>query len=104
MNYSKAIRITRSLADLSQNQLAVLADIDRSYLSMIESGRRVPSEAIVKRIAAALDVPDSLLDLLAKESGIKGLRAEQINQFGIELAKLLFEAKRFDESDQTVRP
>jgi transcriptional regulator with XRE-family HTH domain len=51
------IRALRRERGLSQETLAELADIDRSYMSSIERGKRNVSVLNVARIAAALDVP-----------------------------------------------
>ncbi|ARU61279.1 hypothetical protein CBW65_09945 [Tumebacillus avium] len=41
---------------LSQSQLATLVEVDRSYITRIENGRR-PSVEIAQRIAVVLDFP-----------------------------------------------
>ena len=50
---------------LSQEKLANMAEIDRTYLPEIEQGKRNISLAIAKRIANALNV--KLTDLLGGE-------------------------------------
>ena len=51
------IRALRRERGLSQEALAELAHIDRSYMSSVERGLRNVSVLNVARIAAALDVP-----------------------------------------------
>jgi transcriptional regulator with XRE-family HTH domain len=51
------IRALRRERGLSQEALAALAHIDRSYMSSVERGLRNVSVLNVARIAAALDVP-----------------------------------------------
>jgi transcriptional regulator with XRE-family HTH domain len=51
------IRALRHERGLSQEALAELAHIDRSYMSGVERGLRNVSVLNVARIAAALDVP-----------------------------------------------
>lgn len=41
---------------ITKSELAAEAEVSLSYLSEIESGYKVPSEAIVRRLAAALYV------------------------------------------------
>lgn len=53
---SKAIRMRRLEADLTQEQLAELCDMDQTYLSQIERGRRQPSLKVLRKIAKALKV------------------------------------------------
>jgi transcriptional regulator with XRE-family HTH domain len=61
-NLGVTIRRLRRQRGLSQEALADLAQIDRSYMSSIERGRRNLSVLNVARIASALRVP--LCDLL----------------------------------------
>ena len=97
MNYSKAIRVARSLADISQGQLADRADIDRSYLSLIESGKRMPSVETIEKIAQALKIPFHLLSLLgSEEADIKKASHEQIASLSVALTKLLLEVSGDD--------
>jgi transcriptional regulator with XRE-family HTH domain len=49
------IRIMRVTRRISQQELADMAKVQRSYLSQIESNKRNPSVAILARIAKALD-------------------------------------------------
>ena len=62
----KALRRERGL---SQEALAELADIDRSYMSCVERGLRNVSVLNVARIAAALDVP--VRDLLGPREVVR---------------------------------
>jgi len=92
MNYAKAIRVARSLADISQGQLADRADIDRSYLSLIESGKRIPSIETIEKISAALKLPFHLLTLLgSEETDVKNASHAQITSLSEALAKLLLQ-------------
>ena len=68
MNYGKAIRTARSIADRSQEDVAKAASINRSYLSAIESGKRIPSIRILENVTKALNIPMHLLQLLGMES------------------------------------
>jgi len=56
-NLGVTIRLLRQQRGLSQEALASLAAIDRSYMSGIERGRRNLSVLNMARIAAALRVP-----------------------------------------------
>ncbi len=49
------VRIKRVLKGLSQEDLAKLANVDRSYISQIESGKKTPSISVLERIAGALN-------------------------------------------------
>ena len=63
------IRALRRERALSQESLAALAHIDRSYMSAIERGLRNVSVLNVARIAAALDVP--VRDLLGPREVVR---------------------------------
>lgn len=63
------IRSLRRERGLSQEALAALAHIDRSYMSSIERGLRNMSVLNVARIAAALDVP--VRDLLGPREVVR---------------------------------
>jgi transcriptional regulator with XRE-family HTH domain len=97
MNYGKAIRTARSIADRSQADVAKAASINRSYLSSIESGRRLPSITTLENITKALNIPMHLLRLLGLERGdVAPSQEEQIKSLGVELTKLLLQ-ERTDE-------
>lgn len=55
------VRKLRLAADLTQEQLAAEAGMERSYLSDLERGTRNPSVAALGRIAEALQVEPHLL-------------------------------------------
>jgi transcriptional regulator with XRE-family HTH domain len=98
MNYSKAIRVARSLADLSQGDLADRAGIDRSYLSLIESGKRNASVETIEKIADALKLPFHLMALLGSEQrDIQRANARQIEDLSLALTKLILQAPKNDD-------
>jgi transcriptional regulator with XRE-family HTH domain len=57
----KSVRFFRQRKGLSQEKLAELAGIDRTYVSPIELGKQNPSFEIIYRIAKVLDVPMSTI-------------------------------------------
>jgi transcriptional regulator with XRE-family HTH domain len=63
------IRALRRQRGLSQEALAELAHIDRSYMSSVERGLRNVSVLNIARIASALDVP--VRDLLGPREVIR---------------------------------
>jgi len=52
--FGKVLRERRKLAGLTQERLALDADIQRNYVSMIERGVNQPTINIVFKLAAAL--------------------------------------------------
>jgi len=63
----EAIREARREAVLTQEELALRADIHEAYVSFLESGRRNPTWGVVRRISSALGVPLSELARRAEE-------------------------------------
>ena len=61
------IRSQRRIADLSQRELARLADVSDAYLSQLERGLHEPSVRVLNGLAQALNVPsDKLLGYLGR--------------------------------------
>ena len=67
MNYGKAIRTARAAKNMEQKELARLAKLNASYISLIESNHRAPSPAALDALAKALRMPLYLLMLLGSE-------------------------------------
>lgn len=81
MNIGHAIKMCRSAKNLSLESLADSTDFSRSYLSMIESGKREPTLKTVEALAKALAVPVPILLFLAADSGeLEGLDADTAKQ------------------------
>lgn len=91
MDYGKAIRIGRAIAGLQQKELAELAGVNPSHISLIEFGKRKPSLDTVEKLAKALQIPDDLLTLLAAEPKDLDLKDPgEIERASQALAQLLF--------------
>lgn len=59
------IRSQRRIAELSQRELARLADLSDAYLSQLERGLHEPSVRVVNGISSALNIPaDKLFEFL----------------------------------------
>lgn len=54
--FGKALKKKRLLAGLSQEELADQCDLDRTYISSIERGKRNLSLRNIYRLASALDI------------------------------------------------
>lgn len=65
MNYGRAIRTARAVRDMPQRELARLAELNPSYISLIESGKRTPSTKALETIGKILGFPVPLLVILA---------------------------------------
>jgi transcriptional regulator with XRE-family HTH domain len=64
--FGRSVRETRKERGVSQEELAHLADIDRSYMSSIERGEQNVGLMSMARVARALDVTLSELVLNAE--------------------------------------
>jgi transcriptional regulator with XRE-family HTH domain len=90
MDYGRAIRILRAIADLQQRELARIAGIDASLISMIEKGKRKPTLASLEQIAIALKVPQHLFILLAAEpKDLKTAHPRELQKALESLARML---------------
>lgn len=69
----KRISELRKIKKISQEDLALKANIDRTYMSSIERGKRSISLAVAIKLSSALEI--DLLKLIEKENGtyINGL-------------------------------
>lgn len=54
--FGKSIRMLRNENGYSQEKLAELADLDRSYIHGIEAGKRNVSLIVLKKLATAFNV------------------------------------------------
>jgi len=54
--FTKKLRQLREDAGISQEELAARAGLDRSYISLVERGRRSPTVNTLAKIAAVLSV------------------------------------------------
>jgi transcriptional regulator with XRE-family HTH domain len=61
------IRIYRNMLGLSQAKLAEKADTATNYIASIEAGRRFPSDEMLERIAAALEIDSPELFSIAPQ-------------------------------------
>lgn len=95
MDYGKALRVSRALSGIQQKDLAEQADLDASYISLIEKGRRKPSRKAINAISKALGMPPSLFTLLAAEQDdISLVEPVELERVRASLAELLFFSKR----------
>jgi transcriptional regulator with XRE-family HTH domain len=61
LHFGQAVRAARTNRGWSQEQLAEIANLNRSYLGEIERGVVTPSLSTIGKIAAALQVKPSVL-------------------------------------------
>jgi transcriptional regulator with XRE-family HTH domain len=68
--FGRAVRELREQRGLSQEQLALVSDMDRSYAGGVERGERNVSLSNILKLAAALDVPAD--ELFARFEALRG--------------------------------
>lgn len=67
--FGRVVKDERVLAGISQEALAQLADVERSYFGRIERGQSQPTLGVVFRLAGALGVdPGALVSMAARAS------------------------------------
>jgi transcriptional regulator with XRE-family HTH domain len=64
--FGAALRRTRRQKGLSQEEVAYRADINRTYMSMLERGKRTPTLTIIFLLADVLEVSPGQLTMVAK--------------------------------------
>ena len=57
--FGKAIRELRKAQGISQEQLAEASNLDRSFISLLECGRKQPSLITIFQLAKALNISAS---------------------------------------------
>ena len=72
------IKSKRRIADLSQRELARLADLSDAYLSQLERGLHEPSVRVLNGLAQALNVPsEKLLAYLGRHDEAAAARSTE---------------------------
>lgn len=66
MSLGQAIKLVRKDSRLTQEELAELANLSRSYVADIERGRYSPSMSTLEKIAEALNI--TVADILSKDT------------------------------------
>jgi transcriptional regulator with XRE-family HTH domain len=59
--FGETLKLARRRRGLSQEQLATVCNIDRTYTSLLERGLRTPSLSALLDLAAALQIPPGQL-------------------------------------------
>lgn len=87
MNLGATIRACRKKRQLTQAELASIAEISVSHLCLLEKNKRDPSLSTVQAISKALRIPLSVLVLLAANND----EVEEIDEHKLEeLSKHIF--------------
>ncbi|MBP9824735.1 MAG: helix-turn-helix transcriptional regulator [Thermoanaerobaculia bacterium] len=68
LDFGSALKIARTARSMSQQELAEKSNVDRSYVSLLETNKRSPSTGLLETFSRVLEVPPFLLVLLASRS------------------------------------
>lgn len=68
ITFGENLRFHRNQKGLAQEKLAELADLDRTYISLLERGKRNPTLICIAKLAKVLEIG---FDDLCAESGRK---------------------------------
>ena len=88
MTIGKAIEFCRTRREMDLSDVAVLARLSESYLSLLENGKRTPKFSTIQKIAAALDVPMIILTFLAERDEIHRINPELAEKLSSEALQL----------------
>lgn len=66
--FGEVLKRERNNKSLSQEELAHLSDLDRTYISMLERGKRQPSLKTIFMLASTLDILPS--EIMIKVEGL----------------------------------
>jgi len=61
MLFGKRLRIEREKRELSAQSLAEIAGVSRSYITLIENGKRLPSRKVIHKMTLALKVKTNVI-------------------------------------------
>jgi transcriptional regulator with XRE-family HTH domain len=97
MNYGKAIKLARTIANMTQAELASEAGLDTSHISLIEHGKRRPSTRTLDKISHALQIPHHLMLLLGTEQkDLRGIRQSDLELVGQSLVHAIVKHENRD--------
>lgn len=66
LELGKAIRIVREAKGMTLGSLAERSGVSVPFLSLVQSGGRQPSLAVLRRVAESLGIPSEVLIMLAQ--------------------------------------
>lgn len=77
MNIGLSIKKCRKLRNVTLDELSIRTKLSKSYLSLIESGKRRPSIDVVNSISVCIGIPMHLLIYLSTDTeDVTSLNAE----------------------------
>jgi len=80
MRFSQRVYAERKKNGLSADQLAKACEVSRSYITLIENGRRLPGSRLLPKLAAAFSLSTAVL----VDWYLEDMRAKIQHELGIE--------------------
>lgn len=77
---NEALRLIRVFHDLSQKELAEKLEISKSYISELESGKKIPRLEILNKYSDFFDIPIFSI-MFFSESLDKDIKTEKLRMF-----------------------
>lgn len=74
--FGEVIQVLRRECSLSQEELAFESDLHRTYISLLERGKRIPGLKTIFQLALALKVPPS--EIIRRVESSMGWSAEGV--------------------------
>ena len=94
MDIGSAVKRCRTLKQLTQAELAKRANISVSHLCLLEQNKREPSVSSLDSISKALNMPLSVLMLIASEGDdISEISSENVNKLSDVIYELISDVK-----------
>lgn len=101
MKYGKALKLVRVARGLSQKELALRADMDASYISLLEGEKRVPTVTTLGELAKVLDIPLHLLVLLgSEEDDLRGISSGHASEIATHLLGALMATQAHPDEEE----
>lgn len=93
-NLGKTVWKIRKAKKIKQYELAAKIGVCKSYISQIESGSKIPSYQLIEKISEALEMPISLILILALDdkelpANLKSIKG-QVQSLKNNVSKLIF--------------
>lgn len=85
MSFAKNLRAERKKLGLSTQELAKKVGISRSYITLLENGKRPPTKTIITKIAKGLGVKSWVIEEWFLE--------DQLKKLGIKDKKILYKLR-----------
>jgi len=93
MDYGKLFRIIRASKNLSQKEFGDIIGLNYSYVSKIESNKRIPSKRAEKKVLKKFNIPRSLYMLLTTNQ-IPKREGKTVQKLGSTLLNIILEQKK----------